>query len=199
MTKSITGAMTSKVELTAKLLAPYLAVAVFWCGFSNAWLAILAYHVQILLWSCHERPRITRPRHSGILLLALPTALAGPLLYFLLPLMTQMELSEWLAHYHLPHWSLLIMVPYFGLLHPLLEQIHWAPLREETAWAHPLFAGYHILVLYALLGIPWLLLCFTVLTMASLFWQQVTKRSGSLMPAIASHVLADLGVIMTVV
>jgi hypothetical protein len=39
------------MKLTAKLLAPYFAVGVFWCVFSNAWLAMLAYHAQILFWS----------------------------------------------------------------------------------------------------------------------------------------------------
>ena len=38
-------------QRTLRLLAPYLAVGVFWYGFSSAWLAILAYHAQILLWS----------------------------------------------------------------------------------------------------------------------------------------------------
>jgi len=129
-----------------------------------------------------------------MMLLALPTALTGPLVYFLLPYIVHADLSSWLAGHHLSHLSLTAMVPYFGLLHPLLEQLHWGPLRESTPLAHPLFAGYHMLVLHSLLTLPWLILCFIVLATASFTWQQIAKRSGSLALPVASHALADLGV-----
>ncbi len=59
------------------------------------------------------------------------------------------------------------MVAYFGLVHPLLEQAHWTPLREATPIAHVAFAGYHMLVLASLLTVPWLAVCFVILTAAS--------------------------------
>jgi hypothetical protein len=46
--------------LTLKLLAPCFAVLVFWCWLGNAWLAILAYHAQILLWSRGSLPKLGR-------------------------------------------------------------------------------------------------------------------------------------------
>ena len=39
--------LPTAMKLVLKMLAPYLAVGIFWCGLSNAWLAILAYHAQI--------------------------------------------------------------------------------------------------------------------------------------------------------
>ena len=83
------------------------------------------------------------------------------------------------------------MIPYFGLVHPLLEQMHWRPLRESTAWSHPIFAGYHMLVLSSLLSWPWLLLCFVVLLTGSLFWRQVVRATSSLTVPVLSHVIAD--------
>lgn len=185
-----------KMNLLPRLLAPYLAVAVFWCALSNAWLAILTYHAQILFWSWKSLPRMRRPAQARDLCLALATVLAGPLLYFLLPFITDADLSTWLAHHHLPKASFLAMVPYFGLVHPVLEQLHWGPLRERTPLAHPAFAGYHMMILSSLLKGPWLAVCFAILTAASFVWQEMARRGKSLAVPIASHVLADLGVVV---
>ena len=89
-----------------------------------------------------------------------------------------------------------MMVPYFGLVHPVLEQIHWTPLRDETPLAHPLFAGYHMLVLFSLLTVPLLVLVFIVLATTSVAWQFLAKRSGSLAAPIVSHILADFGIVI---
>jgi hypothetical protein len=185
------------MKRTLKLFAPYLAVGIFWCVFTNAWLAILAYHAQILFWSRRSffgLRRMTRPR---MILLALPAAIVGPLFYFLLPYMTRgVDLTSWLADHHLSRLTLLVMIPYFGLVHPLLEQLYWAPLRESTRAAHLMFAGYHMLVLYSILSVPWLVLCFVILIAASFLWQQVAKRTDSLVIPVLSHVLTDLGIVI---
>jgi hypothetical protein len=184
------------MKLTLRLLAPYFAVVVFWCIFSNAWLAILAYHVQILLWTRGPFRAMRKERCKHLTLLALPAALAGPLLYWLLPHMTHADLASWLAQRGLSDCSLLVMIPYFGIVHPLLEERHWAPLRKRTPLAHPVFAGYHMPVLHSLLTFPWLALCFAVLTAASLIWHKMAQRPGGPPAAVASHILADLGIVL---
>ena len=190
--------MPASMRLVLKILAPYLAVGVFWCGLSNAWLAILAYHAQILFWRRSDwcGLALRTPQRPGTILVALPCLLTGPLLYWLLPVMTQTDLPTWLHSHHMSRSSLLVMIPYFGLVHPLLEQVHWRGLRDETAWAHPAFAGYHLLVLSSLLPLPWLLLCFVVLVAASVAWQRAAKATGSLAAPVLSHVLADLGAVL---
>lgn len=185
-----------KLKLTFKLLAPYFAVGVFWCVFSNAWLAIVAYHVQILFWRRKSLSGMRWPTPDRILLLVLPAAVAGPLLYFLLPYMIHTDPATWLADHRLSRVSLLMMVPYFGLLHPCLEQLHWTKLRESTPVAHPMFAGYHLMVLHSLLTPPWLVVCFIVLTTVSIMWQQLSRKTQGLDAALVSHVLADLGIII---
>jgi hypothetical protein len=182
-------------KLLLKLLAPYLAVAVFWCGLSNGWLAILAYHAQVLFWSRSSRPGPWLPVPRRVLPLVLPAALAGPLLYVLLPVLTGGSLPTWLADHRLSGVSLVAMIPYFGLVHPVLEQLHWAPLRARTPWAHPVFAGYHMLVLGTLLPTPWLVACFVLLTAVSALWHELSRRGNGLSPPALSHVLADLGVV----
>jgi hypothetical protein len=179
-----------------RLLAPYVAVGIFWCGLHNGWLAILAYHAQILFWGREWKPAPGKPGRSRLVFLALPTLAAGPLLYVLLPHMTHTDLTTWLAVHGLSRRSLMLMVPYFGLLHPVLEQIHWAPLRGHTWLAHPLFAGYHMLVLHSLITSPWLVVCFAVLTAASVLWHRMVQSTGCPLIPIISQLLADLGIVL---
>jgi hypothetical protein len=195
MSSRIGRATRSDLILALKVLAPYFAVIVFWCWLGNAWLAILAYHAQILLWSRGTMARLGRPGRDPLAWLLVPSALAGPALYFLLPYITRTDLAIWLRAHGLAGWSLVLMVAYFGLVHPFLEQLHWSPLREATPVAHLLFAGYHVLVLYTLLSVPWLAVCFAVLSTASVVWQRM-ERGGGLGLPIASHVLADLGIVL---
>lgn len=179
-----------------RLAAPYLAVAVFWCVLHDAWLTILAYHAQILWWMRGTRPMFQRYRRTRTALLIFPSALAGPALALVLPHIARTELSLWLDRYHLTGSSLLVMTFYFGLVHPVLEQAHWAPLRDRTPHAHTVFAGYHMLVLYSLLPVPWLAACFVVLCLASWCWKRMVRASASLLPAIASQAVADLGIVL---
>jgi len=179
-----------------KLLAPYLAVVPFWCIWPNGWIAILAYHAQIVIWRWPVLGRLRRPQYRGGIGLALPAIAAGPLLYVLLPTMVRTDLPAWLSTHHLSGVSLGLMVPYFGLLHPVIEQFHWHDLRERTAWSHLAFAGYHVIVLSSLLTIPWLTLCFAVLLGTSLAWKLMAHTTRSLMVPAVSHILADLGIIV---
>ena len=181
-----------------QLLAPYFAVVAFCYVWPNAWLAILVYHGQILFWRRLELGAIWKPPRGPLFLLALPTVLAGPALYFLLPVMTRTPLAGWLETYHLSGLSLGCMIPYFGLVHPLLEEIHWRPLRERTAWSHPVFAGYHVLVLATVLTVPWLALALVALTATSLAWKLMTRMTGTSAVAVLSHALADLGIVLAV-
>jgi hypothetical protein len=182
--------------LALRFAAPYLAVGLGWYVFHNAWLAILVYHAQILWWSRATPSGLTRPRTSRTTLLILPSALAGPALAVILPRIARVDLEGWLAGYHLTGPSLVVMTVYFALVHPVLEQVHWAPLRDRTRFAHAAFAGYHLPVLHSLVQAPWLAVCFAVLWLASWCWQRMLRESGSLLPAIASQAVADLGIVL---
>jgi hypothetical protein len=59
-----------------------------------------------------------------------------------------------------------------------------------------MFAGYHVLVLASLLPVPWLAICFVILVGSSVAWKRMVRRSGSVVPAVFSHVLADLGIVL---
>ncbi len=123
---------------------------------------------------------------------------AGPALFLLLPHVSRVELAPWLGQFGLSGRTLGLMVPYFGLVHPAIEQLHWSPLREQTRHSHLVFVGYHGLILYSLLRAPWLAVCATLLAGASVVWLVVSRRSGGWVGPAACHMAADLGVITAV-
>ena len=182
-----------------KYAAPYIAVAICWFWLSNAWLAIIAYHGQILLWARLRLPMPDLPPRTPWLLAILPALLVGPLLYLLLPHLSGGHLAPWLAQHHITRTSLLIMLPYFGIIHPWIEQTHWNDLRRDGLPAHLLFAAYHVAVLAQMAAWPWLLLVFAVLAAVSWFWALLTRRTGSLTPAYCTHALADLGIVLAAI
>ena len=162
----------------------------------NAWLAILLYHGQILFWRRQSRCRWHRPawtrRHGWMLL---PSILVAPIVWQLIPIVTRMDLSQWLLAIGLPRPAFWALVPYFAVVHPVLEQIHWSPLRRRTPWAHGCFAGYHLLVLRELLTPGWLVVTFGVLVVASWLWKQVEKRDRSLWLPVLLHTCCDAQII----
>ena len=186
----------ARAALALQLLAPYLAVGVFWCGFARAWPAILAYHAQILCWSRGRRAgrAESKPIRGGWR--SAPVLAMGPIIYFLLPHIARVDLADWLAAHGLTGVALGLMVPYFGLVHPALEQRHWRPLRDRTPWAHAFFAGYHVLVLSSLLPAYGLALCFAALTVTSAVWRALDRRPSDAGLVVLSHRMADLAIIV---
>jgi hypothetical protein len=186
--------MTARV---LQLCAPYLAVAVFWVGLDSAWLAILAYHAQMLFWTRRRLGHdLGRWKTAAFAAVAVPAAITGPLIVVLLPHIARVPVAAWLEHYGLGGPALVLLIPYFGLVHPVLEQTFWAPLRRNSIVGHAAFAGYHAIVLYTLLPTPWLALAAGVLALASVAWERIAEAGDGLLVAMASHAVADVGVVV---
>jgi hypothetical protein len=187
--------------LGLRFVAPHLAVLFFWCWRHDAWGCILAYHAQILFWSRHDAGRLLQGWNARrFWIVAAPAALAGPLAYFLLPHLVRQPLVAWLAAHGLSGIAWMLLVPYFGLVHPVLEELHWGPLRARpgtAAAAHLLFASYHALVLVSLLHLPGVVLCCVLLAAASVVWGRLTTaaQGGLLLPSL-SHLLADSSLVV---
>jgi Flp pilus assembly protein TadB len=88
------------------------------------------------------------------------------------------------------------MIPCFGIVHPVLEQMHWHDLRNETWLAHACFAVYHALVLWKLMTPLGLALVLGVLLATSVLWYRLARRfQGAFVPC-CTHIAADLGIIV---
>ena len=84
-----------------KLLAPYFAITIFWTVFQNAWLSIIAYHIQILFWNYKDLriDRLVIERYS--LLLLLSSSFTGLLVYFILPHIAKVNIEDWFTIYQI--------------------------------------------------------------------------------------------------
>jgi hypothetical protein len=187
-----------------RLLAPYLAVLLGMVVLHNAWLAVLLYHALILV-TAKGHWRLTRLRQGwhavGWLGIALSAA-AGPLIYFMWPWIggEGIALGGWLESYGLSRRAFLILLPYFSLAHPVLEELHWSALRRDgefPPWlAHIAFAGYHLVVLGTLVSPVWLPIVFVTLSMSSCLWAWIDGHHGGASIPLASHAAADIAIIL---
>ncbi|WP_372799292.1 type II CAAX prenyl endopeptidase Rce1 family protein [Pontiella sp.] len=184
---------------------PYAAVLLGMRGLGSAWAAILLYHAGIVLFLfLRKSSSVWKPIGRGYGPLLIPAvllcALAAPAVYFMWPWLASpnMSLPAWLAEYGLTGYSWALLVPWFSVVHPVLEEMHWRGLAPENkkgfCGADFLFAGYHILVLYELVYWPWLFMVFAVLAGSSLFWRRTAERYGGFLLPVLSHAAADAGV-----
>ncbi len=184
----------------AAMLVPWAAVLAFWVGLRSAWATIVSYHALMLLFSWRRLPYSLKGWHRGQFLLhALPCLAAGPLTYVLLPVITKLPVAFWLSRHGLEGASLLLMVPWYGLVHPFIEQAHWGRLRAIPGNGIPaavMFAGYHGLVLQSLMKPLWVAVCVVVLFGTSFAWRRIERRAGGLLVPALTQVLADAGMIL---
>jgi hypothetical protein len=191
-------------------LVPYIAVLVGMYVFHNAWLTILLYHIGIVLLLMYRRPedlwsRMWKGARSLWLIPGiLGCALATPIIYFMWPWfeVPDLNLSAWLVRYGLGGWPWVCLIPYFSIVHPVLEEIHWRRISPEKVeglcWQDFLFAGYHVLVLFQIIRVPWLIFIFVVLVGSSFCWRWSTLRFKGYGLAIITHGVADAAVIVGV-
>lgn len=201
-------ATTFRMKLAAALV-PYIAVLLGMKVLGSAWSAILLYHAGIFLFLHFQQPafswkKVWRGNTPILIPAVLVCALAAPVVYFMWPWFgsPEMGIPEWLAKYSLTGLQWLLLIPYFSIVHPVLEEIHWRGLAPERVKGlcrqDLLFAGYHVLVLHELVYWPWLFLVFGVLAGSSFFWRWAADRFGGYLLPVLSHAAADAGVLIGV-
>ena len=176
-----------------------------WC-FQAAWLAVLIYHLLVLLVTGKPaRPSLDWQSISPIGWGAVAVAAAaGPAILILWPWMasTGMELNDRLEFFQMDGWVLWFFIPYFSLVHPVLEERLWRSLDPDPWQLFSLkdlaFAGYHGLVVCWFVQPIWVVLSVGSLTVASMFWRWVTWKSGSRTTALVSHAAADAAIIIAI-
>lgn len=190
---------------------PYIAVLLGMYLFRSAWLALLLYHAGILAFVAIRRPyglwkRMWGGTKNPLLIPGLVgCALAAPVVYFMWPWFVASDavLPEWLASFGLSGRAWLCFIPYFSIVHPILEEIHWrgfpAPRARGVCGQDLLFAGYHMLVLCQLISPLWLVLVFGILVGSSVFWRWAANRFGGYGLPILTHAVADAAVLAGVI
>jgi len=190
-------------------LLPYLAVGAGLLLFSNAWAAILAYHVGIILvLLLGSRKisfgRVVRSNSAGHLALAAAIGAGGGLaLYALWPLLeVPPDISGYMNSIGLTAGTWPFFLAYYALVNPFMEEYYWR-WRLGSDSSRPvlndlLFAGYHLVVLAGKMDALWLAAVLLVLSGAAWYWRQATRLTGGLLAAVLSHMMADITVITTI-
>ncbi len=190
------------------LLVPYLTVPVGLYALRSAWVAILLYHAGMLAVLALARPAgawraLTRGWQpawvAGAFLLS---AALGPAFLALESVLGLDGDRLWpaLAAFGLTGAAWPAFILYYGSVHPVLEEVYWREFVVRGA-SRPLivdvaFAAYHGLVLICF--VPWIGAVAAVvgLLVVAIAWRRIAVRQGGLGVPLASHVAADLSLML---
>ena len=180
-------------------LIPYPAVIIGMYILHSAWLSIILYHLGILLFLRHNKISLKLPQTPKAYLGSLLLFPAIAVTYFMLPIITRqnVDLNIWLVKYGLDGVLWILFIPYFSIVHPILEEVHWQKnitTKNNLSVNHFIFAGYHILVLFTLIKPTWLILVFTILSLFS-YLMKLTNQRLSLTVNVVIHGALDFAVV----
>lgn len=195
-----------------KWIAPilvYLAVGVGLFQFHSAWIALLTFHLAIILSLWFTKPGIPlRTLFTGnslrwTLICILLCGSSGLSLYLLWDrfgvvqdIPTRVEAmglnpSNWMA-----------FIAYFTLVNPPLEEYFWrAHLGNSTRELYVsdfLYAGFHGLILVDKVPPFTVLYSLAVLVLAGWFWRQVARADGGLRAPVLGHMAADFAILTAI-
>ena len=190
-------------------IPPYLAVWVGLFFFKNAWVAMVGFHVAIvvvLLWLRSAPPIgiLIKPAPWKSIALHISLCLMGGVgLYFLWDLLGVADtLSAQLKRLGIDDGTWPWLIAYFSLVNPFVEEYFWRGALSSNALSpHSgdlVYAGYHVLVVWNMAQPQAILLMLFSLIFAGWLWRQVYRRDGSLLAPVLGHMAADLSILMAV-
>jgi membrane protease YdiL (CAAX protease family) len=197
--------------LRAAAAIPYLAVLGGIWLLDSVWVAVLAYHLGIVVALIASGRLglfrdLARGWSAGLALgVGAALLLAGPAIYLCWPLMRLdgVELGAALAGLGVGGPALLPLAAYATLANPWFEEALWRGLllsrRSGPAIEDVLFAGYHALVLVEFLAWPWIVACVAALVIAAWIWRRLALRTGGLLVPALTHLAVDIGIVGGVV
>lgn len=189
-------------------LIPYAAVAIGMYCFGSAWLAMISYHVGMLLVALIGKGRDRATGKRGVpgwwLFCSVVYAFGGIALYVLWPyaFSDSAAIVARLGSFGITRHVWPYFAVYFCCVNSLSEELYWRGyLRDDASGptAHDFaFAGYHALVFLAFAGVAWALLVFAACAFAGWLWRRMRAATGSLAMPVITHIIADLGIVAAV-
>jgi hypothetical protein len=188
------------------VILPYMAIFLGMMILRSAWGALIGFHLTLLPLLATRRqtisPRFLAPVSKRILLPVAAAGLSAGLgLWLLWPYVgLPTDFPARVSALGLAGLTWPFFIAYFTLVNPWLEEAYWRDILTSSspypALVDFLFAGFHLIILCLFVGPPWMFFAFTILTLGSWFWRQVSRYTGSLLPAVLSHLLADLSILV---
>lgn len=188
---------------------PYIPIGIGLLILHNAWIAILGYHLSlvIILVIAERKISFTQIHESSnykiLIITSFLGGLGGLLLYLIWPLLAiPGDINLYLQNIGLTTGVWPYFIAYFVLINPWLEEYYWRGyLGSNSKWItlnDLLFSGYHIMVLAGKIDVIWLIIVFIVLSSGAWFWRQANKWNQGILASIVSHIAADISVILVI-
>ena len=88
------------------------------------------------------------------------------------------------------------------MVNPWIEEYYWRGYlgsnTKKIILNDLLYSGYHLVVLAGKVEIVWLIVIFFALAVVAWFWRQTNRWSQGMLPSTASHLAADITVMLTI-
>lgn len=186
-------------------LIPYIAVAIGLYGLSSAWVAIVSYHIGMLVTVIvgkNAKHELMKRRTSvWWYLSAIILSLGGVILFLLWPY-AFFDADGTTARLHsvgIDRRTWPFFVAYFCSVHPILEELFWRgclmqdkPLVTVHNCA---FGGYHAFVIAAFAAPVWCVPVFAACVFAGWLWRMMREATGSSLLPILTHFAADASIV----
>ena len=188
-------------------ILPYLAV---WAGlflFHSAWLALIGFHVAIVIALLFIKPNIPinilfKRAHIRWIMLSVALCGSGGVTMYLLrdTLGVARDLPAQMQAIGLNNSNWLAFIAYFTLINPWIEEYYWrAALGSDSAKpfiGDAIYAGYHALILWGRVRPFSIIFALLALMFAGWFWRQLAREENSLLASALGHMSADFTILL---
>ena len=195
-----------------KLLTPILPYLAIWAGlfiFKNAWVALVGFHIAILLALVVIRPNtpvsnLFKSKYpKWILFSVLFCSTSGIGLFLLWDMFGIVpDLPAQLRSVGLNSSTWLGFIAYFSLVNPFIEEYFWrGVLGNDTKNLHIVdfvYAGYHALILWNRVHPLSILFAVAILISAGWLWRQISRLDEGLFAVVLGHAVADFLILMVI-
>ena len=191
-------------------VSPYLAVVLGVFYFKNGFLAVLLYHLILLICIIGiNRAKALKLIKSGFNwhigpLICLGGLLPGVIIFFLWPIakLESVDLAQLMESVNLTHTSFAIFALYACFVNPFLEESFWRGCFKPGSWIpsyiDALFAGYHAILLIPVVKLTFVLLSFVTLMFVGWIFRNIYRLTSGLAIPLLTHIVADIAILYAV-
>lgn len=189
--------------------SPYLAVLVGIYRSENGFLAVVLYHLILLICivaldKSNPFTRLLQGYHRYLGPLCIGGLLPGILILFLWPSLTtgRIKLSCFLFTLRFDETLFIIFALYVCLVNPILEESFWrgcfTPGTLMPNYIDAFFAGFHLLIISRLVKLPYMVCAFLGLAFVGWFFRLIYRHTGGLLIPWLTHLIADAAILFAV-